>query len=116
MFLSKSCSRLIQWFIDRLKKTRGFTSVKGNGLSFSLSYLDKHFLDGDIVSFSSLRKKGLVNKLNRKKEVKILSTGEITKKLILQKNKFIGHVFSGKYFDCGTMNGYINSFIQISKL
>ena len=36
--------------------------------------------------------------------------------LILQKNKFIGHVFAGKYLDCGTMNGYINSSIEISKL
>ena len=38
------------------------------------------------------------------------------KKLILQKNKFIGHVFSGKYLDCGTMDGYINSSNEISKL
>ena len=36
--------------------------------------------------------------------------------LIKNKNKFIGHVFSGKYLDCGTMKGYINSFIEISKL
>ena len=36
--------------------------------------------------------------------------------LIHQKNKFIGHVFAGKYLDCGTMKGYINSFIEISKI
>ena len=36
--------------------------------------------------------------------------------LIHQKNKFIGHVFAGKYLDCGTMKGYINSSIEISKL
>ena len=36
--------------------------------------------------------------------------------LIHQKNKFIGHVFSGKYLDCGTMKGYINSFTEISKI
>ena len=35
--------------------------------------------------------------------------------LILQKNKFIGHIFSGKYLDCGTMNGYINSTSEILK-
>jgi UTP--glucose-1-phosphate uridylyltransferase len=35
--------------------------------------------------------------------------------LIHQKNKFIGHVFAGKYLDCGTMQGYINSSIEISK-
>jgi len=37
------------------------------------------------------------------------------KTLIDKKEKFIGHVFSGKYLDCGTMNGYINSSIEISK-
>ena len=38
------------------------------------------------------------------------------KTLIDKKEKFIGHVFSGKYLDCGTLNGYINSSIEISKL
>ena len=36
--------------------------------------------------------------------------------LILKKNKFIGHLFSGKYLDCGTMKGYNNSFIELSRL
>ena len=36
--------------------------------------------------------------------------------LILKKNKFIGHIFSGKYLDCGSMKGYINSGFEISKL
>ena len=36
--------------------------------------------------------------------------------LIHQENKFIGHVFAGKYLDCGTMKGYINSSLEISKL
>jgi len=36
--------------------------------------------------------------------------------LILQKNKFIGHIFAGKYLDCGSMDGYINSSLEISKL
>ena len=36
--------------------------------------------------------------------------------LILKKNKFVGHIFSGKYLDCGSMNGYINSALEISKL
>jgi len=36
--------------------------------------------------------------------------------LIHQNNKFIGHVFSGKYLDCGTMRGYVNSFTEMSKL
>jgi len=36
--------------------------------------------------------------------------------LITQNNKFIGHEFTGKYLDCGTMKGYINSTLEISKL
>jgi len=36
--------------------------------------------------------------------------------LLHKNNKFIGHIFSGKYLDCGTMKGYINSTIEISKL
>ena len=38
------------------------------------------------------------------------------RKLINEKHKFIGHNFAGKYLDCGTMNGYINSSLKISKL
>jgi len=38
------------------------------------------------------------------------------KTLIKNGNKFIGHIFPGKYLDCGSMNGYINSSFEISKL
>jgi len=35
--------------------------------------------------------------------------------LINDNKKFIGHNFSGKYLDCGTMSGYINSTLEIAK-
>ena len=35
--------------------------------------------------------------------------------LINDNEKFIGHNFSGKYLDCGTMNGYIKSTLEIAK-
>ena len=35
--------------------------------------------------------------------------------LIYEKNKFVAHIFSGKYLDCGSMQGYINSSLEISK-
>ena len=38
------------------------------------------------------------------------------KTLINKNEKILGHIFSGKYLDCGTMTGYINSSIKISKL
>ena len=36
--------------------------------------------------------------------------------LINKKEKFVAHNFEGKYLDCGTMNGYINSTKEIGKL
>ena len=36
--------------------------------------------------------------------------------LICENEKFIAHNFSGKYLDCGSMDGYIKSSMEISKL
>jgi UTP--glucose-1-phosphate uridylyltransferase len=36
--------------------------------------------------------------------------------LIKDNENFIAHNFSGKYLDCGTMNGYINSGKKINNL
>mgnify|MGYP001275245375 CR=1 FL=1 len=36
--------------------------------------------------------------------------------LIRNNEKFIAHIFKGKYLDCGTMSGYINSSKEISKI
>ena len=38
------------------------------------------------------------------------------RRLINDGEKFIGHTFKGKYLDCGTMDGYIKSSMEISKL
>ena len=38
------------------------------------------------------------------------------KTLIKDGKTFIGHQFTGKYLDCGTHSGYINSGLEISKL
>ena len=35
--------------------------------------------------------------------------------LINENNKFVAHNFSGKYLDCGSMNGYIKSTLEIAK-
>ena len=35
---------------------------------------------------------------------------------IKENEKFVAHNFSGKYLDCGTLKGYINSSKEISKL
>ena len=36
--------------------------------------------------------------------------------LIYENNKFIAHNFTGKYLDCGSMQGYIKSSLEIAKL
>ena len=35
--------------------------------------------------------------------------------LIKENENFIAHNFSGKYLDCGTMDGYIKSTLEIAK-
>ena len=62
--------------------------------------------------------KTIFNKLSKLKPGK---NGEIhitdaIQSLINDNNKFIGHNFSGKYLDCGTMKGYINSTLKIAKI
>ena len=52
-------------------------------------------------------------KPKRGKEVHITDAIQL---LINDKEKFIAHKFEGKYLDCGTMNGYINSSIELGKL
>jgi UDP-glucose pyrophosphorylase len=37
------------------------------------------------------------------------------KTLVKRNEKFYGNIFKGKYIDCGTLNGFINSGLTISK-
>ena len=93
---------------------------------------NNNFLIDDVIEKPSVKKapsnkavigryilpKSIFNKLkntNKGKGDEIHITDAI-KSLILNKNKFIGHIFAGKYLDCGTMNGYINSSNKISKI
>ena len=62
--------------------------------------------------------KKIFQKLKKQKKSK---GGEIhitdsIRKLIKEGDNFIGHIFKGKYLDCGTMNGYIKSSLEISKI
>jgi UTP--glucose-1-phosphate uridylyltransferase len=52
------------------------------------------------------------------KNTKKGSSGEVQitdamKSLIYDNNKFVAHIFSGTYLDCGTINGYNNSLKKI---
>ena len=58
--------------------------------------------------------------MHKLKKLKPGQGGEIhitdaIKQLIENGEPFYGNIFRGKYLDCGTLKGYINSVIQISK-
>ncbi len=62
--------------------------------------------------------KKIFNKLKNQKKGK---GGEIhitdaIRKLIKEGHKIIGYTFKGKYLDCGSMEGYIKSSMEINKL
>ncbi|NCN04683.1 MAG: 50S ribosomal protein L15 [Spirochaetales bacterium] len=63
---------------------RGFSNYpfKVKFTVVDVSSLDRCFKDGDVVSIDTLREKNLIK--NSEIEVKILGTGEITKKLTLE--------------------------------
>ena len=55
-----------------------------------------------------------IKKLKPGKDNEIHITDAI-KKLINNGERFYGNIFKGKYLDCGTLKGFINSGIEISK-
>ena len=57
---------------------------------------------------------GQIKKLKPGKGNEIHITDAI-KKLIYNGEKFYGKIFKGRYLDCGTLQGYIDSGIKISK-
>ena len=57
---------------------------------------------------------GQIKKLNPGQGNEIHITDAI-KNLIYNGEKFYGKIFKGKYLDCGTLNGYIESGVKISK-
>ena len=92
---------------------------------------NRNFIINDVVEKPSVRKapsnyavigryvlpKKIFSVLKKQKKGQ---NGEIhitdsIKTLILKKNNFIGHIFDGKYLDCGSMSGYIKSNLEISK-
>ena len=80
---------------------------KTNNAPSSYAVIGRYILSKKIFKILKKIKPGKNNELH---------ITDAIRKLVLDKDKFIGHIFSGKYLDCGTMKGYINSSIEISKL
>ena len=68
---------------------------------------------GRYILSKSIFQKLLIQKPGKGGEIHIT---DAIQSLIYDNHKFVAHNFKGKYLDCGTMSGYINSTKQINKL
>jgi len=68
--------------LQKIPKNRGFKSPHIKKETIILSTLDKNFIDKDIVTPAILKKKSLIS--SPKNGVKIVATGEITKKITVK--------------------------------
>ncbi|MBU1613035.1 MAG: 50S ribosomal protein L15 [bacterium] len=73
--------RSFKFVMQSTPKLRGFTSMHKKGAEIYLSDLEKAFNAGDTVDIKTLKEKGLIS--NNAKCGKILSKGELKKKLII---------------------------------
>jgi len=80
----------IRDLIKRLPKKRGyaFSSVKEKPVIINLKDIEKNFKDGEEVNPESIQKIGLISKKNLKRGVKILSEGDLTKKVVISNCSF----------------------------
>lgn len=70
--------------LRRIPKNRGFKSLRPKFIPINLSEISKVFKNGEKVSLVTLKAKGLIGKIDRKRGVKILGLGELDKKVIFQ--------------------------------
>ena len=138
LIIKKNCSySMIKLHKKYKSSVIASKKVKSKNVSrwgiFKLKKINKeNFLINDVIEKPSIKKSpsnyAVIGRYILPKNIfKVLKkqkpgqNGEIhitdaIRTLIYQKNKFIGHIFAGKYLDCGTMSGYIKSSIEISKL
>ena len=73
----------------------------------SNAVIGRYILPKKIFNYLKNQKKGKGNEIH---------ITDAIRRMILDQNLFIGHRFKGNYLDCGSMHGYINSNIEISKI
>ena len=139
LIIKKNCSKSMITIHKKLKSSvMASMKVDKNDVSrwgiynIKQKINDKNFIIKDVVEKPTIKEapsnnavigryilpKKIFSKLSKLKPGK---GGEIhitdaIQSLINDKNKFIGHNFSGKYLDCGSMKGYINSTLEIAKI
>ncbi len=80
---SRGTARLgFKFQLQSTPKLRGFTSLNTKPTEVYLSDLEKSFQDGENVTVASLKEKKLISA--NSKAAKILSTGDIAKKLLVE--------------------------------
>lgn len=67
-------------------KLRGFKTLKNKPITLTFKVLEKKFNIGETVSIAALKEKDLINVTT--KEVKVVNTGKLTKKLNFEGLKF----------------------------
>lgn len=72
--------------IERMKKLRGFKSIYQKPFTVTLRQLDKHFASGEKVTRDAFVEKKLFGKVVRRAGVKVVATGELTKKLVFSRD------------------------------
>ncbi len=78
---------IIRELIKRYPKLRGYRRfvLPGNSIAVNLKTLEKHSKDGEVITPENLIKKGIIRKIDgRTPKVKILGSGSLTKKIILE--------------------------------
>ena len=91
---SRSGASISAWFqggqtpIYRRVPKRGFNNARFETkfATINLSALDKFFNDGDVVTPEVLKERGIIKK--QLSGVKVLGSGELTKKLTVKANRF----------------------------
>jgi large subunit ribosomal protein L15 len=81
---------MIREIIKRYPKLKGYRRevIADNTVVVNLDTLDKNLKDGDIITPENLLKKGIIRMIKGKApEVKILGSGKISKKIIVEKCK-----------------------------
>ena len=120
----KKCSILATKTVDKKTVSRwGILSIKNKNKNYLqiTDVVEKPVIKKAPSNYAIIGRYILPSKIfNEIKRIKPGQGGEIhitdaIRNLIFKGEKFLGNIFKGKYLDCGTLKGYINSGIQISK-
>lgn len=71
--------------VEKMKKNRGFKSPHAKKIVVSLAKLETIFEDGDTVSLDTLKEKKILRTKTFRNGARIVATGEISKKLTVDK-------------------------------